>query len=202
MEKKINSKIKKKLDNINKLKSEITSWKKLSEDDVLKLLKEFEKTPRDEGSSFYNDAFNDDEFAEVLLAIAKKYNSNTKINIFIISSLGNMMERYKLKETKSIYEYFLSKIYEKGVSVYASLFFTELKNFINYQNKWDYIMSVKDMKPSKIAESSFETIIQSKKNEIPEEYKVTVINHYLKKSENSNSESGKSYYLDLANEFK
>ncbi|SDE98683.1 hypothetical protein SAMN05421855_10440 [Ulvibacter litoralis] len=113
-----------------------------------------------------------------------------------------MMERYKLKETKSIYEYFLSKIYEKGVSVYASLFFTELKNFINYQNKWDYIMSVKDMKPSKIAESSFETIIQSKKNEIPEEYKVTVINHYLKKSENSNSESGKSYYLDLANEFK
>jgi len=107
MKKKVSAKIQKKLDNIIKLKSELENWEKLSEEEVLKYVKEFEKTPRDEGSSFYNDIFTDDEFAEILLDISQEYVLNTKMNVYIISSLGNMMERYKLNETNNIYEYFL-----------------------------------------------------------------------------------------------
>lgn len=198
MEKKVNTKIQKKVDNISSLKSELGKWKSLPEDEVFKLVKEFEKTPRAEGSIFYNDYFNDFKFAEILLSIGDEYNSNSKLSIFIISSIGNMMERYGLKETQRIYEYFLSNSHKKGVSVYVSLFFTQLENFANYSDKWDYVMSIKDMKPTKIGESSFETIVKSKKDDIPKEYKQTVSNHFLKKAEKANSESGKNYYLNLA----
>lgn len=201
MKKKVSAKIQKKLDNIIKLKSELENWEKLSEEEVLKYVKEFEKTPRDEGSSFYNDIFTDDEFAEILLDISQEYVLNTKMNVYIISSLGNMMERYKLNETNNIYEYFLSNIHKKGVSVYVSLFFTEMHNFSNYIDKWDYIMSVKDMKPAKIGESSFETIIKREVANMPNEHKSIINKHFIEKSKTANNEGGKKYYLELAEEF-
>ncbi|WP_298479634.1 hypothetical protein [uncultured Maribacter sp.] len=199
---KINTKIKKKLDNIINLKKELKNWKDLSEKEVFELIKNFEKTPRDEGSNWYNEVFTDNEFATILLKIGKEYKSNTKMNVYVISSLGNMMSRYNLKETKNIYEYFLDNLHEKGLSVYVSLFFTDLEHFANYSEKWDYIMSVKDMKPSKIGESSFETIIKSRKDNIPNKYKSIVNNHFIMKAEKANSEYGKKHYLDLAEEFK
>ncbi|XKX06780.1 hypothetical protein R8G61_05525 [Tenacibaculum maritimum] len=124
------------------------------------------------------------------------------MNVYIISSLGNMMSRYNLKETKNIYEYFLDNLHKKGLSAYVSLFFTDLEHFANYSEKWAYIMSVKDMKPSKLGELSFETIIKNRKDNIPNEYKSVVNNHFIMKAKKANSEYGKKHYLDLAEEFK
>ncbi|PKH51597.1 hypothetical protein CXF68_13295 [Tenacibaculum sp. Bg11-29] len=198
---KISTKIKRKLDNINNLKTKLLSWRDLSEEETFKLIKEFEKTPRDEGSSFYHEVFTDSKFAQVLLDISVKYKLNTKMNVYIISSLGNMMSRYKLKETKNIYEYFLGNLHEKGLSVYVSLFFTDLKYFVNYPDKWSYVMSIKDMKPKKIGESSFQTIVLNKKDELPVEYKKNVAEFFRDKVKIANSEGGKNYYLELVEEF-
>ncbi len=202
MEKKISSKVKKKLDNIIKLKSELKTWKNLKEEEVFKLVKEFEKTPRDEVSNWYKDALSDSAFSEVLLNISKKYEINTKMNVYITSALGNMIERYDLEETKTIYDYFLNNKDKKEVSVYVSLFITKMEHFKNYSDKWEYIMSVKNLKPSKIAESSFDTIIKAEKDNIPEEYISTIQNFYKDKADKANNEHGKKYYLELAEQFQ
>jgi len=201
MEKKISKKIEKKLNNINELKTKLTNWKNLSEEDVFNLIKQFEKTPRDEGSYWYNEAFTDDKFAKGLLDIAQKYSSNTKMNVYITSSLGNMIQRYKLKETDEIYAYFLSNLNKKGVSVYVSLFMTNMEHFVDYPDKWGYIMSIKDMKPLKIAESSFESIIKKEKENIPKENKKAINDFFREKAEKANNEYGKKYYLELSEEF-
>ncbi len=201
MDKKISTKIKKKIDNIINLKNELKNWRKMTEDEVFLSIKAFEKTPRDEGSSFYNDYFNDNEFAEILLDISKEYQSNNKLNICIISSLGNMMNRYDLKETERIYEYFLSNIDKKGVSAYTAIYFTKLERFYDYPDKWSYIMSVKDMKPAKIGEASFETIIKREKENIPDIYKSEISGYFKIKAEKANNEYGKKHYLTLAEAF-
>lgn len=202
MEKKINARIQKKIDNIIQLKSELRNWEKLNEDDVLKSLKGFEKTPRDEVSTFYVEHLNDSNFAEILLDIAHKYETNTKINVLVVSALGNILERYKMPESKRIYDFFVANSQKKGVSIYVALFLTRLKEFNAYANNWEYIMSIKDMKPSKMADSTFEMVLKNKKTEIPTEYRDIVINHFLKKAEKANSESGQAYFLSIVDELK
>jgi hypothetical protein len=202
MEKKISPKIQKKLDNIIKLKAELENWEILSEDEVFKLVMEFEKTPRDEGSYWYDKAFTDSEFAKTLIEISKRYESNTKMNVYIISSLGSMIRRYKLEETDDIYQYFLDNLQKKGCSVYVSLFITEMKHFSTYSDKWSYILSIKEMKPAKIAESSFESVIKREKENIPREW-INLVQIYFKtKAENANNEYGKKYYLELIEALK
>ena len=63
-------------------------------------------------------------------------------------------------------------------------------------------MEVKDMSPKKVAESSFEVIMDILGSEIPEDYKEEVANYFDKKAEESNNEYGRQYYSDLANNFK
>lgn len=55
-------------------------------------------------------------------------------------------------------------------------------------------MEVKDMSPKKVAESSFEVIMDVFGSAIPENYKEEVVNYFNKKAEESNNEYGKQYY--------
>ena len=95
-------KIKMKIDKISYLQCELKNYEILSKDDILTLLQNYEKTTRDEMSSYFEKYFKDDTFADILLKIANKYKENKRIHIYIISSLGNMVNRYNLKETKEI----------------------------------------------------------------------------------------------------
>ncbi len=198
----ISAKIKKKIDNITALKNKLNNWKTLTEIEVLETIKAFEKTPRDEGSSAYGVLFSDEDFAKELLEIGKNYENNNKVNIYIVSSLGNMMRRYNLKETKSIYNYFLSNMYKKEVSVYVSFFLTNMTHFESYNNQWEYIMSIKDMKPSKRAKPSFESIVNSRKDSIPLEHYETLYKYFIKEAEKANNEGGKKHYLGIAESFR
>jgi hypothetical protein len=59
-------------------------------------------------------------------------------------------------------------------------------------------MDVKEMTPQKVAESSFEVLMDLFIDEIPKEYKTEVKEYFLKKSAEANNEYGKQHYLDLA----
>lgn len=51
-------------------------------------------------STFFESYFTDEDFATVLLQIGRNYKENKKVQIYVLSSLGNMINRYHLKETK------------------------------------------------------------------------------------------------------
>ncbi|MFS4428664.1 hypothetical protein [Chryseobacterium sp. S90] len=198
----IPQKIQKNIDNIESLKKQISGWKKLSDEELFQAVKEFEKTPRLEVSIYYNDLFNDAEFTGILLDIYKNNTDNTKLVVLLISAIGNMLQRYNLPETKEIYEVMLENAYKKNVGPYVAIFLPRMEHFKNYSKKWQYFMEVKNMSPKKVAESSFEVIMDLFGSEIPEENKKEAVNYFNKKAEESNNEYGKQYYLDLANKFK
>lgn len=195
-------KIQKNINNIEMLKKQLSQWEKLSKDDLLQSVSEFEKTLRMEVSVYYNDLFNDAKFAETLLNIYKREVDNSKIVVLLISALGYMIQRYQLPETQTLYEFMVENAYKKSIGPTVALFLPRLKHFKDYSGKWKYFIAVKDMSPKKIAENAFEIILEVYGSEIPEETKAAVVHYFNKKAEGSNNEYGKRHYLDLANKFK
>lgn len=195
----ISKKIKMKIENISYLQSELKNNFRLSEEDILDLLKRFEKTTRDEMSCYFESYFTDGDFATVLLQIARNYKENKKVQIYVLSSLGNMINRYHLKETKEIYEYFRNARFTKGISAYVSIYFPHFKRFQEEENKWDYFMKIAKMTPKKIAEINFLAILNEYIEEIPSEYKQEIIDFLQEKYQMANNEGGKKYYQDMIN---
>lgn len=198
----ISKKIKMKIENISYLQSELKKYDFLSEEDILIFLQKFEKTTRDEISSHFEKYYKDENFADILLKIANKYNENSKIQIYIISSLGNMINRYSLKETKEIYEYFKKYMFEKEISAYVSIHLPHFRSFHKKENKWAYFIKIAKMSPKKIGESNFLSLLSKYIEEIPNEYKEEVICFLTEKRDKANNEGGKKYYQELINKIK
>lgn len=191
-----NRKIQNKIDNIKYLQNELMNFKNFSEDEISNLLQKFEKTPRDEVSFYFKSLFTNLEFANVLLEIADKYKENKKIQINILSSIGNMIRRYGLEETDEIYDYFKTNMFIKNVGVYIAIHLPYLKRF-EKENSWEYFMKIKDMTPKKMAETTFLNIVNEHITEIPNEHKGEVIAFLKQKQQNSNNEGGQKYYQEL-----
>ena len=192
----INRKIQNKIDNIKYLQNELMNFKNFSEDEISNLLQKFEKTPRDEVSFYFKALFTNLEFANVLLEIADKYKENKKIQINILSSIGNMIRRYGLEEIHEIYDYFKTNMFIKNVGVYVAIHLPYLKRF-EKENSWEYFMKVKNMTPKKMAETTFLNIVNEHITEIPNEHKGEVIALLKQKQQNSNNEGGQKYYQEL-----
>ena len=191
-----NRKIQNKIDNIKYLQNELMNFKNFSEYEISNLLQKFEKTPRDEVSFYFKSLFTNLEFANVLLEIADKYKENKKIQINILSSIGNMIRRYGLEETDEIYDYFKTNMFIKNVGVYVAIHLPYLKRF-EKENSWEYFMKVKNMTPKKMAETTFLNIVNEHITEIPNEHKGEVIALLKQKQQNSNNEGGQKYYQEL-----
>ncbi len=192
----INREIQNKIDNIKYLQNELMNFKNFSEDEISNLLQKFEKTPRDEVSFYFKALFTNLEFANVLLEIADKYKENKKIQINILSSIGNMIRIYGLEETDEIYDYFKTNMFIKNVGVYVAIHLPYLKRF-EKENSWEYFMKVKNMTPKKMAETTFLNIVNEHITEIPNEHKGEVIAFLKQKQQNSNNEGGQKYYQEL-----
>ena len=193
----VKSKIQRKVQTIIELQSEIRKWKDKSEEEVSVLIHRFEKTPRDEVSTYFIPYFTDDTFAKILIQIANTYKDNKKLQINVISALGNMISRYKLEETQEIYDYFKANMFKKGISAFAAIHLPYLKGFIGEEKPWDYFMSIRKMSPKKIAEEQFVSVIREHILEIPNEYRDDVISFLKQKKLAANNEGGKKYYQEL-----
>lgn len=195
-------KMQRKIENILYLQSKLKNFSLLSEEDVLILLKKFEETTKDEMSIYFERYFQDDVFASILLKIANQYRKNKKLQICVITSLGNMINRYYLKETEAMYHYFKSQMFAKGISAYVSIHLPYFKSFQKEENKWDYFMKVAKMSPKKIAEANFLAIVSKYSREIPTEYKAQVIDFLTEKQEKANHKSGQKYFQELINDIR
>lgn len=85
-----------KIEILEDLKDKLYLWESYNEGDLEKIVSAFEKFPRKEFSTFYIPTLTDAILAEHLVAIGKTFSTNTCMLINIISSIGNMVWRYKL----------------------------------------------------------------------------------------------------------
>ncbi|KQB37436.1 hypothetical protein [Flavobacterium aquidurense] len=197
MERTISPKIKKQLDIILELKTQINTWKSYNEQEVFQIVKEFEKKPRDEGSFWFEEILSNKELASDLVNIGNKYSENTKMNVYIVSALGNMIKRYKLESSEEIFNYFLEKAQTKGVELYVSFFLPYLPQFEKYERKWEYIMSIKNIKPLKDSEISFKERIDYFLNQLPIKYVEETITFFEQSINEAKSDYSKNMYREL-----
>lgn len=200
--KKMSAKIQKKIDNIERLQSQIKDWKEKTEEELIVLLKEFEKTPRDEGSEYYTKYFTDDNFANILVKIGNSYTNNLKINLYVVSTLGMMMWRYRLKETQEIYQLMIDNSQKKNVAPYVAIYLPKMKKFTDYPDKWSYFMSIKKMTPKKVAETKFIDLIEENIEKIPQKIKTEVYDYLTEKYNLANNDYSRKRYLSMINRVK
>lgn len=198
----INPKIQDKINKIIYLQDEIKKWEEKDEFEIESLMKNFEKMTRIEGSVFYTKYFTDEEFANILLVIARKYPDNKSIIKDIITALGMMITRYNLNEIEEMYTLMLEYSSQKGISAYVAIYLPFLKRFENYPNKWEYYMSMRKMTPKKIAHQKLVGIIEQNINNIPEQYKGEIIHFIKERHDAANNDFGKKMYLEMIEKIK
>lgn len=198
----INPKIQDKINKIIYLQDEIKKWEEKDEFEIENLMKNFEKMTRIEGSVFYTKYFTDEEFANILLVIARKYPDNKSIIIDIITALGMMITRYKLNETEEMYTLMLEYSSQKGISAYVAIYLPFLTGFEKHPNHWEYYMSMRKMTPKKIAQQKLVGIIEQNINNIPEQYKGEIIHFLKERHDAANNDFGKKVYLEMIEKIK
>lgn len=197
-----NPKIQDRINKIIYLQDEIKKWEEKDEFEIENLMKSFEKMTRIEGSVFYTKYFTDEEFANILLAIARKYPGNKSIIIDIITALGMMITRYNLNEIEEMYTLMLEYSSQKGISAYVSIYLPFLKGFEKHPNQWEYYMSMRKMTPKKIAQQKLVGIIEQNINNIPEQYKGEIIHFLKERHDAANNDFGKKMYLEMIEKIK
>ena len=198
----INPKIQDKINKIIYLQDEIKKWEEKDEFEIENLMKNFEKMTRIEGSGFYTKYFTDEEFANILLVIARKYPDNKSIIKDIITALGMMITRYKLNETEEMYTLMLEYSSQKGISAYVSIYLSSLTGFEKHPNQWEYYISMRKMTPKKIAQQKLVGIIEQNINNIPEQYKGEIIHFLKERHDAANNDFGKKMYLEMIEKIK
>lgn len=198
----INPKIQDKINKIIYLQDEIKKWEEKDEFEIENLMKNFEKMTRIEGSVFYTKYFTDEEFANILLVIARKYPDNKSIIKDIITALGMMITRYKLNETEEMYTLMFEYSSQKGISAYVAIYLSFLEGFEKHPNHWEYYMSMRKMTPKKIAQQKLVGIIEQNINNIPEKYTGEIIHFLKERYDAANSDFGKKVYLEMIEKIK
>ena len=197
-----NPKIQDRINKIIYLQDEIKKWEEKDEFEIENLMKNFEKMTRIEGSVFYTKYFTDEEFANILLVLARKYPGNKSIIIDIITALGMMITRYKLNETEEIYTFMLEYSSQKSISAYVSIYLSSLTGFEKHPNHWEYYMSMRKMTSKKIAQQKLVGIIEQNINNIPEQYKGEIIHFLKERHDATNNDFGKKMYLEMIEKIK
>jgi len=143
----------------------------------------------------------DSELSKALLEIGEKHNTNSKILIEIVSLIDNMKKRYNLEITDNIFQFLITQTKHKKVNFYVSIFITELPQFLNYDQKWEYIISIPDIAPKNKSINTFYRIITNNIDNIPKNYKIDAIKIFEKNIHNSNlHETTANKYLKIITE--
>lgn len=159
-----------KIKTLEDLRDKLYLWKSYNEEDLEKIMSAFEKFPRREFSTFYIPILTDAILAEHLVAIGKIFLTNTHMLINIISSIGNMVWRYKLYPSDKVFNFFKEATTHKKVNYYVSLNISSFPQYSSWEGRWDYLISIPNISPKRKTIKNFYTEVKkilSTKEKIP-----------------------------------
>lgn len=191
-----------KLEKYINLTNKIKEWEIYDEPELELIVKGFEKFPREEVSRLYI-PYLTDEIAERLLQIGEKHKNNISMICNIISAFGNMINRYEVKPTDKLYFFVRQFIDHPKIDYFVAIHIDAFPQFGNSEDKWDYIMSIHDIK---LKTKSFPVFMSkilrslSTKEIIPSEYKskiVAIFQSEIEKAKIKQNETAKKYYSEL-----
>lgn len=185
---------------LEELKDRLCNWKSYDETRLQKLMKEFEKIPREEFSSFFTPILTDKSLIENIGKIGEAFQSNSEILVNVISSLGNIVWRYKLDPSVEMFDFFKKAAKNKKVNYYVSLYITSFPQYHTWKDRWNYLISIPEIAPKKKSIVNFHTEVKkilNTKEDIPLEV-INKIITILSSQINSNflSDYTKNDYLN------
>lgn len=155
---------------LEELKDKLCNWKSYDETRLQKLMKEFEKIPREEFSSFFTPILTDKSLIENIGEIGEAFQSNSEILVNVISSLGNIVWRYKLDPSVEMFDFFKKATKNKKVNYYVSLYITSFPQYHTWKDRWNYLISIPEIAPKKKSIVNFHTEVKkilNTKEDIP-----------------------------------
>ncbi|MBC9932502.1 hypothetical protein [Chitinophaga qingshengii] len=138
-----------KTDLLYALKDQLLNWQGLPEQHLEALVQQFEKIPRDEVSTFYTPALTDSELGSALVAIGNQFPDNNKLQINVVSALGNMVWRYQLHPTDEMFTFLTVATANKKANFYVALHMPVFPQYWLWEGKWQYLLSVPNIAPKK-----------------------------------------------------
>lgn len=163
---------------LEELKDRLCNWKSYDETRLQKLMKEFEKIPREEFSSFFTPILTDKSLIENIGKIDEAFQSNSEILVNVISSLGNIVWRYKLDPSVEMFDFFKKVAKNKKVNYYVSLYITSFPQYHTWKDRWNYLISIPEIAPKKKSIVNFHTEVKKTLN-TKEDIPLEVINKII-----------------------
>jgi len=131
-----------------------------------------------ERSDSFKKFLSNPELSNRLLEFVNEGCDDIGVVINVVSALGNMVERYDLPPSDSIFDFFVGLIGEKKVAYYVSIFITKFPQFKRFPSRWDYIVSIPRIAPRSDSAKNFYAEIKRliKGGEIiPSEYRERIV---------------------------
>ncbi len=138
-------------DALHALKDKLLNWQHLPEQELETSIREFEKIPRAEVSTFYTPVLSDSALGTILVAIGRQFPENTKLQVNVVSALGNMVLRYGLTPMDTMFNYLVDTSANRKVNFYVALHIRVFPQYETWSKKWEYLLSVPDIAPKKKA---------------------------------------------------
>ncbi|WP_205822181.1 hypothetical protein [Burkholderia sp. Ac-20349] len=119
------------------------------------LISRLERFSRMERSDPFKEFLSNSEFSIKLLGFAKDGCDDVGVVINVISALGNMIDRYGLLPSDSIFDFFVDLMNEKRVAYHISIFITKFPQFKRLPSRWDYVVSIPRIAPRSDSAKNF-----------------------------------------------
>lgn len=149
--------------------------------DYESIIFKLEQMSRKETNSNFIEIFSDEKLALKLVEIGDINKKNTLLISRILSLLGNMYRRYGLYISNKVWQFFLDCMHITKARYYVYLFLPIFPQFESYNRKWEFIMEMPNVAPTRSSLDNFYALIKSYLNDeilIPKEFKDRIISQF------------------------
>ena len=105
----------------------------------------------------YIPVLTDSSLITSVFEIGKVYQNNLKLLINVISSLGNIVCRYEVTPSSEMFIFFKECTKKKKVNYYVSLYISSFPQYSNWDDRWNFLLSMPQIAPKKKSILNFQT---------------------------------------------
>ncbi|GAB0170612.1 hypothetical protein LSPCS325_40490 [Lysinibacillus sp. CTST325] len=178
-----------------------------SSTNALSLLKNIEEESRQEIGTDKIAFFSNPIIIERLIKIGQKYEGDDKILEEAIRTVTIISERFDVK-TQNLSDFMISHIESKNnkIKYVIASYFPFLPQFNDYNEKWEYILSIPTILPKSESIHIFRRVIERRIDEIPSELRKNIIkimeNFVFRKKNETLDDDIFDQFMDILNKLR
>jgi hypothetical protein len=171
---------------LHDIKSRLDAGANISEEDGEKISRKLMLEAAGEFTKARDDFFSNFENIDQIIKMGYKFRGNDKIVFQVITALGFSVQSYGQASSVGIFDYMIGHLNNKNKKVKMAIarFLPSMIQFDEYEEKWEYIISIPQIPPKMDSRVYFCHALHKRYDQIPEQIKNRVIENlqaYLSK---------------------